>query len=310
MDTIALGGIGASKQQDGVIVDSKSGAVKGYWACFGAKGAFMGIPAEVLMDVVAPLRAGTGLPTYSCLGARLEYVGLSQLRDLGLPATTAKQIEDRADHAGRRRQAVMVARRWGDTDAMTQLQDGDVILAIDGTPIISVRDVDLAVAGLPRPVEIELFREGKLLTRTLQTFEASQGKPFPSDRMVLWAGCGLQEPPPMAKWLWSLSNRFGVFVSVIAQGGGCACLPARPPRPCLQHRDRCGDLERVGGGGTFLCGIGGVILLSPPLFAGPAYPLANRPAPLTSPTPPHPTPRGPPWTQARRVGTTTCARAA
>jgi len=218
MDGITL--TGHAKQPDGAIVDD-DGAVVGLQADFGKarnnQGAHLnlGIPSELLLDVVVPLQKGE-LPQCNCIGGPLGYIGLIALRDLGLSDERAKKIEDRAEKVGGRRQGVIMLARWKDTDAFQVLQDGDVILSIDGVDIITVRDVDIALQNKPS-VNVEVFRQGKIENLQVRPMDATKEKLIPKDRIVLWSGCVIQETPSIIKWT-SNRNPKGVFIASIQQG--------------------------------------------------------------------------------------------
>eukprot|EP00040_Diaphanoeca_grandis_P037025 m.239242 g.239242 ORF g.239242 m.239242 type:complete len:1071 (+) comp33740_c0_seq3:194-3406(+) len=219
MDGITLSGI-PSKQQDGVIVDS-DGDVLGFFADFGTSRDAqrshlnLGVPSDILQDVVKPLQEGRR-PHCKCIGGRLDYIGLSHLRDLGLSDARANEIEERADKLGGRRQAVMLANRWRDTDAYNVLHDGDTVLSIDHIGVDTFRDIDLALQN-KESVTLEIFRDGKIINVELKPFDATLGKSIPVDRMVVWAGCALREPPSMVKWISGLDLN-GVYIASIAQG--------------------------------------------------------------------------------------------
>eukprot|EP00041_Stephanoeca_diplocostata_P033159 m.1087683 g.1087683 ORF g.1087683 m.1087683 type:complete len:1054 (-) comp24284_c0_seq16:8735-11896(-) len=224
MDALTLSGI-SSKVQDGVIVD-EDGKVRGLYASFGQRPmsrtsnareqVFLGIPAAILQDVLEPFQHGRA-PEYRCLGARLEYMGLSQLQGVvGLDTGTLHTLAQGNGGARGRRQGVVVSQRWARTPAASLLQDGDVLVSIDGTPITSVRDVDVALRGKER-VAIELFRDGKVVKFPMDTFDGTMGKSVQTTRAVLWAGCVLHQAPALFKWLWDVGHK-GVYIANTAAG--------------------------------------------------------------------------------------------
>ena len=68
---------------------------------------------------------------------------------MGLDAERLAAIDQRAGAttgaAGGARQAVMVAQCWGHTSAGAVFADGDVLLAVDGRAVDTVRDIDAAI---------------------------------------------------------------------------------------------------------------------------------------------------------------------
>ena len=190
-----------------------------------ARDTFLGVPADKIAEVVEPLRHGK-LPQYRTLGCRLEYVALSQLRGLGLPEAAARGIEERADAAFRPRQAVVVSQRWAGTGSVAQLKDGDVVVSVGGHNVGTIAELDAALNNTEgASVRVCLFRPGerKLLDVDVEVFDATEGRPLPLDRLVLWAGSALCSTPSLVRWLWRCPA--GVYVSGVAEGS-----PARHHR--------------------------------------------------------------------------------
>lgn len=181
---------------------------------------FLGIPSGLITDFIAPVIAGDE-PEFKTLGIRLGYIGLSTLREftnsMGLDDRLARRIEKQADRHGGSRRAVVVTQRWLNTPGHEAFVDNDVILAVDGSPITCIRDVDLAVQGKDQVVA-EVFRNGSVLTINARTFDPLKGKIEPVDRMVLWAGAVLMDIPEAISWMYSRVALKGVFVSTVAAG--------------------------------------------------------------------------------------------
>jgi S1-C subfamily serine protease len=223
LDVMTLPG---PSSNDGVI-HNRDGEVLGFYACFGggqARGGgrppdiFLGIPAAIIGDIIEPIRAGL-IPQYRSLGARLEYIALSQLRKLGLPDDIARKIEVRADKEYLQRQAVVVSQRWDGTHARSVLHDGDVLLTVDGKSIVTVSSVDAALADTTADhVTVELFRPGVGHKKIeVDVFDGTEGRPLPLERVVLWAGSALSSPPALVRWLWHVGDS-GVYVASTAMG--------------------------------------------------------------------------------------------
>ena len=62
-----------------------------------------------------------------------------------------KELEDVVDAQSLHRQALVVSGRWGESPAAKLLEDGDVLLAIDGKTVITCRDVDHAIKVSAEP---------------------------------------------------------------------------------------------------------------------------------------------------------------
>ena len=101
-----------------------------------------------------------------------------------------------------------VRRRWGGAPSAEALQDGDVVLSIDGRPVHSFREVELAcsrqssleqtgcaVDGTPQvsgSLLVELLRDGKRQMVRVGTVGLQSDE---TRRVLLWAGAALQETP-------------------------------------------------------------------------------------------------------------------
>ncbi len=115
----------------GVLADGK-GRVLAIWASFSTTGVggkpdaiFAGISAELIEDLVAPLRAGQPF-VWRSLGAEFETMTLAAARARGLDAEAARRLEK---HDPRRRRALMVKRLTAGSPAAELLRVGDLILA-------------------------------------------------------------------------------------------------------------------------------------------------------------------------------------
>jgi S1-C subfamily serine protease len=120
----------------------------------------------------------------------------------------------------------VVSHRWAGTGSVEQLKDGDVLVSVGGRDVGTIGELDAALASADtRAVRVCLFRPGesKLLEVDVDVFDATEGRPLPLDRLVLWAGSALCSTPSLVRWLWRCPA--GVYVSGVAQGS-----PARHHR--------------------------------------------------------------------------------
>ncbi len=175
----------------GVLVDSK-GRILSHWASFSAQGRerprafFAGIPAELILDMVEPVRAGEPF-AWRSIGAELRPLPLSKARSRGLSDAAARRLEE---HDAARRRVLEIRYLAADVRAAEMLREGDLILAIDGEPVTRVREVERAVQQTEE-IELTLLRDGgELLIRVPTDVLSDRGR----ERALLWAGALLQEP--------------------------------------------------------------------------------------------------------------------
>ncbi len=173
---------------DGVLVDSK-GRVAASWSSFavqtgGDSAQFnRGVGSEVIEQFLATVRAGR--PFYS-LEAEFVYAPLFAVRKMGVDEEWVARLE-RNNPASRR--ALSITRLVADTPASKQLENGDILLAIDGEVVTSYRELENAVQK-PR-VATTIWRNGDVLEIELDTVALS-GRGI--DKAASWAGALLQDP--------------------------------------------------------------------------------------------------------------------
>src|SRR5690606_24393366 len=166
---------------DGVIVDAE-GRVLATWASFAIQSGRdlnqvnMGIPSELVVDMLANMRSGTPIRS---LEVEWRMMPLATARKLALPESWAQRYEA---HSPRRRELLAVSSTVGGSPAADFFRSGDILLDIDG---------QLGGAAQRRTVEVPIWRDGREITETIQTVELD-GRDV--DRIVSWAGALLQEP--------------------------------------------------------------------------------------------------------------------
>ncbi|MDE2197305.1 MAG: trypsin-like peptidase domain-containing protein, partial [Gammaproteobacteria bacterium] len=174
----------------GLLTD-RQGHVTALWASFAFDDAGRvqevqrGIPAYVVRDMLRIVESG-GKSTLRTLDVEFYPVPLAQARKLGLPDDWAARLEAAEPQ---RRQVLAVWRLTADTPAQKLLQTGDLLLAVDGQPVINFRSVGKASR---RPeVRLTLLRSGKVMTLDVPTVALNgQG----TQRVLMWAGALLQKP--------------------------------------------------------------------------------------------------------------------
>jgi len=178
---------------DGVLVDRR-GRVQATWSSFmlqsGAESSQFnrGVGSELVQQFVDTVREGR--PFYS-LEAEFVYAPLFAARNMGVDEHWLEKLE--AANPVRRR-ALSVARIVAGSPAADVLENGDIILAIDGKVVTTFRDVEQAVQ---KPeVNVSVWRNGEQLDIDLAT-ASLDGRGI--ERAVSWAGALLQDPHrPMA----------------------------------------------------------------------------------------------------------------
>lgn len=187
LETIEL--VNGPQEFDGVLLD-KSGAVAGVWSSFASESGRdvvqqnRGVPIDVLADMIERARADR--PIYS-LEAELFPQPLAAARRLGLTDDWVKRLETAN---GGTRQALTITRLVGGSDAARELQQGDLLLAIDGTVVTHFRDVERAVADKPA-VLATVWRGAEARDIEVRTAALSG---VDLTRVVLWAGATLHAP--------------------------------------------------------------------------------------------------------------------
>ena len=173
-----------------MLVDRK-GRVLALWASFPSlngsepRASYYGIPIATVQDILPQIEAGT-VPIWRSLGLSLGAITIADARKRGLDQEWARELEARG---GPRRQVLAVGRRTVGTEAAAILRDGDLLLAVDGEPATSFRDVERASQS--DEVSLTVLRDGKTLELEAPT-AAMNGQG--TDRVLMWAGTVLHEP--------------------------------------------------------------------------------------------------------------------
>jgi S1-C subfamily serine protease len=173
---------------DGTMVDAQ-GRVLGMWASFALQTARdttqvnLGIPADLIADMVERMRAGEELRSLEVEWAQMP---LATAGKLDLPDEWVRRYDA---HNPQRREVLTVTMTVAGTPAASFFRSGDILLSIDGAPANTFREVERA-AQKPA-VEVVVFRDGQEVAGTVETV-ALDGLGI--DRVVSWAGALLQEP--------------------------------------------------------------------------------------------------------------------
>ena len=204
--------VNAPRDLDGVLVD-KRGRVAATWSTFpmpaggGDAAQFnRGVGADVVADFVDTVRDGR--PFYS-LEAEFVYAPLFAARNMGVDEKWLERLEE---NNPLHRRALSVTRLVAGTPAARKLQNGDMILAVDGRIVTSFRALEEAVQ---KPaVTVTVWRNGKAVDVDVET-AALDGRGI--DHAVSWAGALLQDPHrPMAAQRGI--DPYGVYVAFFSYG--------------------------------------------------------------------------------------------
>ena len=197
----------------GVLAD-RAGRVQALWTSFvedrGDKpqAFFRGIPTDLLRDVIDPVEGGR-LPTVRGFGAELAPMNLASARERGLPEGWATRL---SEVDPKRRQVLWIVRREAGTPAATALREGDLLLAVDGEPVVRFRDVERH--AMKERMRVTVLRDGAELDVDLATVPLDGAG---IDRLALWAGAVLHAPHAPLAADYGLAPE-GVYVSATASG--------------------------------------------------------------------------------------------
>ena len=180
--------VNAPNDVDGVLVDKK-GRVVSTWSSFvlqsgGDAAQFnRGVGSELVKQFVDTVREGR--PFYS-LEAEFVYAPLFAARKMGVDEEWVARLEENNPE---RRRALSITRLVAGSPASRLLQNGDMILAIDGNVVTSFRSLEEAVQ---KPeVVVTVWRNDEVREINVQT-AALDGSGI--DRAISWAGALLQDP--------------------------------------------------------------------------------------------------------------------
>jgi S1-C subfamily serine protease len=205
----------------GVLSDAK-GRVHALWASYSSghgknmHSFFIGIPIDRVIEIIEPLQAGIDV-NWRSLGAELHPLNIFAARVRGLSDTRAAQLEKSNSTAAR---VLSVIRLNYDSPAAQLLEEGDLLLEIEGDPVSDFAHVERASQA--EQVSLRILRDGVELDLTVPT-QLMHGTG--TQRALLWAGTLLQRPPPAVAsqrrlprsgvyvarfWFGSPANRYGL----------------------------------------------------------------------------------------------------
>ena len=171
----------------GVLTDKK-GQIEALWTSFsyrsGGESYQMnrGISSELVNEFIDQFQAEK--PLYS-LELDLGYIPLFSARKLGLSDDWISQFEEQSE----KRRVIIVNNRLSGSSAAEMIQNGDLILAIDGQLVTSFRDYEKYSQS--REVTVTLWRQN-VIQEVIVSSALLNGKNI--DHVLIWAGAHLHTP--------------------------------------------------------------------------------------------------------------------
>ncbi|MFT3907408.1 MAG: PDZ domain-containing protein [Steroidobacteraceae bacterium] len=212
----------------GVLADDKD-RVRGLWASFASDNGrelvqqTFGIGSDVVAETLDIVRSDA--PLYS-LEAELLPQQLANARQFGLTDAWVQRILKANPRAT---QVLGVVRLVGGSDAQKVLQQGDLLLAIDGQVVTDFRAVERAVGAKPN-VKVTVWRpdgEHELAVNTARLTGSDL------DRVLQWAGATLQAPHRAISAQRGLAPD-GVYVAYYSFGSPATRFGLTPGRRILE----------------------------------------------------------------------------
>jgi pro-apoptotic serine protease NMA111 len=213
---------------DGVLVD-KAGRVLGTWSSFAYENGrelaqdTRGVPIDIVADMLERVRTGRALHS---LEAELDEVSLANAREIGLPESWTQRL---AAHTPTRRQALTVVRLVAGSPAAKLLQQGDLLLAIDGQVVTRFREVERAAAD-KQQVAVTVWRGHAEETLEVPTADLPGTD---TERLVEWAGATLQAPHRAMSAQRGIPP-VGVYVAYFAYGSPATRYGLYPGRRIVE----------------------------------------------------------------------------
>ncbi len=197
---------------DGVLANN-AGEVLGLWSSFVFEGgrepaqANRGVPIDLVAEMLDHVRATRPLHT---LDVELGLQPMSASRRLGLSPAWAQRLEQANPE---RNQVLNITRITGGSPAARLLQQGDLLLAIDGKPMTRFRDVERATVD-QTSVTVTVWRGESEQVLTVPTVPLDGND---VERVVQWAGATLQAPHRAMSTQRGITPE-GVYVAYFAYG--------------------------------------------------------------------------------------------
>jgi len=210
LDVVSLHNPSASR---GGVLSDEDGNALAVWASFAygdgneLKQYEWGVPADIIIDLLEQWDCCKKFSIRS-LEVELATLSIAQSRKLGLSDHWIKEFQT----SDAKRQVLVVSRRVGGSNAEKLLQEGDLILAVDGEVVRNYRDVEKATQK--ESVVLIINRLGKELEITIKT-KLMDG--VGTQNIVQWAGALIQAPHRELSLQRGIKPA-GVYVSYVLHG--------------------------------------------------------------------------------------------
>ena len=210
MEAISLNNPPASR---GGVLSNEDGEALAVWLSFAygtgskIKQYEWGVPAEIVMELLEQWKCCKEFSIKS-LEVELSTLSIAQARKLGL----SDEWTSRLQTGDARRQVIVVSRRVAGSDAELKLQEGDLILAIDGKVVRNYRDVEKYTNK--DDVNLTISRLGDEINVAVKT-KSLDG--LGVKKVIQWAGALIQEPYREISLQRGIKPE-GVYVSYLYHG--------------------------------------------------------------------------------------------
>jgi S1-C subfamily serine protease len=204
--------LAGSASEDGFLVDKK-GRVVAIWAGFtyhytkGPKPWHAGLPIEVALATLDGVRGGS--PAHASLGLTLRPITPVEAAARGVSRQRLRALSDARDQP----MVLEVRRTMPGSGAADQLQRGDLLVTMNGEPLVWA--LDLEAAASLGPVELVAVRNKE---EQVVTVEATRIESATPTKVVEWAGMALHETGrEVARWHGEQPE--GLYISAFESGG-------------------------------------------------------------------------------------------
>ena len=237
-------------KSDGGVVVTPDGAVQALWSSFfyqrvsggrAIESHFVGgMPIKLIAEATAQLqktlKSGEAIPPLQTLAVDLETISLAQARKRGLSDSWTRQFAEKQQHA-----LLAVSRCWGGSPAQSLLQNGDVLLSVDGQQVTTMGEVEELTARVSKagsdPVSLTVLRNREVKEAAVPTIGLSCGgeNGLNEDRLIFFMGLLLQKPPLAISTQRGIPAK-GVYVAA-RYPGSPASVSGPPPTSRIMEID-------------------------------------------------------------------------
>jgi S1-C subfamily serine protease len=234
---------------DGGVLVRPDGEVQALWSSFfyqrvaggrAMEGQFVGglpinLIAEATEQLQVALQSGGTIPPLQTLAVDFETISLAQARKRGLSDSWTRQFAEKHQHS-----LLAVSRCWGGSPAQSLLQNGDVLLRVDGQQVKTMREVEKVTCRVSHngdPVSMTVLRNRKVKEAVVPTISLSCGgqNGLNEDRLIFFMGLLLQKPPLAIATQRGLPAE-GVYVAA-RYPGSPASVSGPPPTSRIMEVD-------------------------------------------------------------------------